>query len=64
MPDEYFYRTVFWLREFGVLPEPGGLNQQDAAWVADIERYWRALSEKRRDAADLKKDLEDLHRGM
>ena len=64
MPDAYFYRTVFWLREFGVLPEPGGLNQQDAAWVMDIERYWRALSEKRRDAADLKKDLEDLHRGM
>lgn len=60
VPDAYFYRTMFWLKEFGVMPERGGLNDQDQAWVDDVERYWMALREKERDRDQLEKDLAEM----
>ena len=37
LPVPYLMRTYKWLIWFHVLPESGGLNDQDQAWVDDVE---------------------------
>lgn len=34
----YAKRTYNWLKRWGVLPRPGGLDNQELAWVEDMEQ--------------------------
>ncbi len=36
-PRDYVDRTASWLQRWGILPEPGGLNNQPLNWVRDME---------------------------
>ncbi len=36
-PEGYMIRSYNWLDRWGILPEPGGLNDQPIAWVEAIE---------------------------
>jgi hypothetical protein len=38
-PTDYIMRTGSWLRRFHVMPNRGGLLDQDLNWVRDIELY-------------------------
>jgi hypothetical protein len=43
-PLDYVRTTVGWLRDFGALPRPGGLDQQSAVWARDAMTYLRGQS--------------------
>lgn len=48
-PNGYALRTFSWLVHFNVLPEPGGLNAQDKAWVEEMERLFAMKSQVQRE---------------
>lgn len=55
-PRDYVYRTCSWLERFGVLPRPGGLDDQDAAWVDDAELYFALKGQTQREYAEWKRE--------
>lgn len=54
--ESYVIRTVSWLREFAVLPRAGGLNDQDRAWVEDVELYLSMQGQVMREYLEHKKE--------
>jgi hypothetical protein len=56
LPFDYILRTYSWLDRWGILPDPGGLNDQDALWIADIELYSGMKSQEMRAYMVMKSD--------
>lgn len=54
--ESYILRTATWLERFGVLPEAGGLNDQEKTWVEAMELYFGMDAQTRREYAKFKEE--------
>lgn len=61
-PMDYLIRTYSWLKQFHVLPEAGGLNDQDALWIADIELYSGMRAQASREYLEYKSEQQNAGR--